>query len=160
LSIRSINYLLGFGCAAQYEELSQRLVPEAINFLLNTLIHLFPHKFTADTLPGAFPCPDFASEQCRSLKIKSKAGKSLKPTTPDLSSILLGKVDNEDQVKVDLLSVTLALAENFAKLYGSSDAFIELFEPTLEVLEGVKIADFSETLKVSQFFFACARHQN
>ncbi len=55
----------------QYEEFSKRLVPEAVNFLLNSVLHLAPHSFQDEgSLPGTFPTPDFRSERCLPLALR------------------------------------------------------------------------------------------
>src|SRR6202040_406684 len=42
----------------QFEHLSRRFVPEVINCLINTVLHLCPHSFmNASSLSGSFPSP-------------------------------------------------------------------------------------------------------
>ncbi|KAG8800954.1 nucleolar complex protein 14, partial [Serendipita sp. 399] len=43
----------------QYEDLSKRLIPEAVNFVVQTLLLLSPSSYTtAKSIPGPFPVPD------------------------------------------------------------------------------------------------------
>lgn len=123
----------------QYEEMSKRLVPEAINFLINALLHLAPNNFKDDSsLPGCFPAPDFRSERCSSLAFSpSKGTKKLKLEKPDLTKLLCDGVEST-QAKVNLLGLTLDVLGQFADLYKGLDAFIELYDPTLALLDGIK----------------------
>ncbi|OCH94316.1 Nop14-like protein [Obba rivulosa] len=140
--VRSIQDLTSglFLCTLfmQYEQLSKRLVPEAINFLVNTVLHIAPHTFKdTASLPGCFPVPDFRAEHCSLSSIDPTKAKKLDPTTPDFPMLMTGAV-NEEQMKVDLLSLALELLSSFSEMYKSLDGFIELFEPVTEMLAGVK----------------------
>ncbi|CAI2177220.1 4034_t:CDS:10 [Funneliformis geosporum] len=86
----------------EYQSLSRRIVPEAINFLFTTLVYLTPKNTFKDTslIPGTFPFP-----------------------------------------------TTLHITELYATLYNSSPAFIELFDPVLELLSNYPLDKFSETIK-------------
>ncbi len=136
----------------QYEDLSKRLVPEALNFVYNSLLHLAPSSFKDESsLPGCFPAPDFRSERCKSLAVvPGKAAKKLGVAKPDLGK-LLSEESADEQAKVDLLNMSLELLSQFADLYKSLDAFIELFEPGLAILEGIKGDGLPTELTVSSF---------
>ncbi|THG95876.1 hypothetical protein EW026_g5859 [Hermanssonia centrifuga] len=122
----------------QYEELSKRLVPEAINFLLNSLLHLAPHKFKdVAFLPGSFPAPDFQSERCKGLCIDKRKAKKLSVSRPDLTTIL-GQGAVDEQTKINLLGLALELLGQFADMYKSLEGFIELYQPVVDILEGIK----------------------
>ncbi|KZT71550.1 Nop14-like protein [Daedalea quercina L-15889] len=122
----------------QYEQLSKRFVPEAVNFLANAVLHLAPHKYADKaTLPGLFPCPDFESEHCSSFTIAGKKVKNATLNSPQLSRLLSGDEFSE-QDKVDLLGLTLDLLGRFADMYKGLDGFIELYGPLVELLSGVK----------------------
>ncbi|KAG6867879.1 hypothetical protein C0993_009921, partial [Termitomyces sp. T159_Od127] len=132
----------------QYEALSKRLVPEAINFLINTVLHLAPHHYKAvGSLPGAFPSPDFQSDLCRPLALDMKAqNKKLVPRKANLSILLLsGEVT--EQAKVDLLSLTLKLLGDYADMYKSLEGFIELYAPISEILKHADSASMAEALQ-------------
>ncbi|EJD53655.1 Nop14-like protein [Auricularia subglabra TFB-10046 SS5] len=130
----------------QYEHLSQRFVPEVVNFLFNTLLHLAPHAFRDPSkLPGSFPCPDFGTEHCERMTLKKKA-KGLEVQKPDLGALLeLG--GDAEQKKVDLLACALDLCTRFAELYKGLDGFIELFSPLPEILTAVDTQRYSPSLK-------------
>lgn len=134
----------------QYEELSKRLIPEAINFVFNTILHLSPNTFKNEAaLPGCFPAPDFRSERCATLAIvPGKATKNLSVVKPDLTQLLAGSETGE-QAKVDLLGLTLELLNQFADLYKGLEGFIELFEPAVALLDGVKSHGLPPDLTVS-----------
>lgn len=133
----------------QFEQLSKRLAPEAINFLVNAILHLCPHDFEdAAGLPGAFPCPDFQSELCRPLAIKTKKSSSLVVRKPDLGT-LLGGGDLGEQAKVDMLSLSFDLLARFADIYKGLDAFVELYQPIVEVLAHLKPSKLPKDLQVS-----------
>lgn len=120
----------------QYEALSKRLVPEAINFLLNAVLHLAPHNFIDEaSLPGTFPTPDFQSERCSPLAMHK--AKQLKVQKPELTR-LLAQDSSDEQAKVDLFYLTVELLGQYGDLYKSLSGFVELYEPVVTVLEGVK----------------------
>lgn len=131
----------------QYEELSKRLVPEAINFLLNAVLHLASHKFKdAASLPGSFPTPDFLAERCLPLAIRK--AKKLSVQKPDITRLLTEVVGTE-QSKVDLLSAAVDLLGQYGDLYKGLSGFIELYEPVKAVLEGIKADSLPADLSVS-----------
>ncbi|TFY63142.1 hypothetical protein EVG20_g6438 [Dentipellis fragilis] len=119
----------------QYEELSKRFVPEALNFAVNAVLHLAPHSYqNSHSLPGSLFSPDFGTE----LRMSDKKAKKLSAHKANLSELLNADNDNE-QAKVDLLGIALDLVGWFADMYKGLEGFIELFEPILEVVEHVKL---------------------
>ena len=135
----------------QYEQLSKRFVPEAINFLANAVLHLAPHKFADKArVPGFFPCPDYGSEHCPSLTISGKKARDMVPKQPQLTQLLSGE-DIDEQDKVDLFGLTMDLLRRFADMYKGLDGFIELYEPLVELLSGVKPSGLPSVLSVSPF---------
>ena len=133
----------------QFEALSKRFVPETINFLVNSVLHLAPHKYQeASTLPGSFPSPDFRSDLCRSLSLGRNIQNGLVAQKPNLFSLLTGSNLNE-QSKVDLLGNALNLLGQFADMYKALDGFVELYEPVLAILENIQSKYLPDGLKVS-----------
>ncbi|KDQ64193.1 hypothetical protein JAAARDRAFT_116740 [Jaapia argillacea MUCL 33604] len=124
----------------QYEAFSKRLVPEAVNFLVNVVLHLAPHGYErAADVPGSFSLPDFRSDLCLGLRIKAKKSKKLTVGRPDLVALLNGSGAGEDeQVKLDLLATSLGLLDRFAEMYKGLEGFIELCQPILEILQAVE----------------------
>ncbi|KAG8747065.1 nucleolar complex protein 14 [Ceratobasidium sp. 414] len=123
----------------------QRLVPEAINFLVNACLHLAPHKFTPKNLPGWFPAPDLNSASCQNLRLK--ASSKAKPGTPNLSALLGLEGNGAAQDKVDVLALAFTLFARFAQMYASLDGFVELFSPVQKVLEGLALSKQSNELQ-------------
>jgi nucleolar protein 14 len=117
----------------QFEHLSKRLVPEVINFLINSVLHLCPHQFKdVSSLPGSFPSPDFHSDLCRPLSITVKKVGGLTMEKPNLVNIMCASTPNE-QTKVDLLALAINLLGRFAHMYKDLDGFIELYRPVQDI---------------------------
>ncbi|KIK96407.1 hypothetical protein PAXRUDRAFT_825971 [Paxillus rubicundulus Ve08.2h10] len=130
----------------QYESLSKRFVPEAVNFTVNATLHLAPHVFTNTTsLPGTFPCPDFRSELCGPLAINKRAAKDLVFCKPDLHQLM--STQPTEQSKIDALGLALDLIDRFAEMYKALDGFIELYEPILVVMSGLECGELSESVQ-------------
>ncbi|GAA5873930.1 hypothetical protein JCM3774_004043 [Rhodotorula dairenensis] len=140
---------------AQYEELSHRLVPEALNFLSNAAALLLPTSASIVTsFPGYFPTPDLGQEHAKALKL-GQAALALSPSPSvdllgALASAAKGKAKASspavEQLKVDLASTVLKLAEVYRSMYSGSDAFIELFTPIERVLRSVKVTKIPSAL--------------
>ncbi|KAH9855079.1 Nop14-like protein [Lenzites betulinus] len=121
-----------------FERLSKRLVPEAINFLVNSVLHLAPHQYQkASSVPGYFPLQDFQTPLTTPLALNSKKAKKLSPGKPDLNKCLSEDVLSE-QVKVDLLALSLELLGRFADLYKGLEGFVELYTSIQDILSSVK----------------------
>lgn len=132
----------------QYEKLSKRFVPEAINFLVNSILHLAPHSYTSvDLLPGSFPALDFRTALTSSLAVDFKKARKLSVNKPDLTNCLC-KSELGEQEKLDLLSLNLELLSRFADLYKGLDGFVELFTPIGEVLGTVKNSSLPSEISV------------
>ncbi|KIY52622.1 Nop14-like protein, partial [Fistulina hepatica ATCC 64428] len=116
----------------EFEQLSKRLVPEALCFLQNAVVHLAPLNGvkTAAALPGSFPSPDFDLATCRIC-----SSQNVEPAESVNLPKLLLSTDVSEQDKADLLMVTLKLLRRFADFYKGFDAFIELFDPVLALLK-------------------------
>jgi nucleolar protein 14 len=137
----------------QFEELSKRFVPEAINFVINAVLHLVPHTYEdVSSLPGSFPCPDFRSDLCRPLSIDTKKAHKHVIRKPNLTDIL-SRGNQDEQTKADLSSLAVNLLGRFAEMYKSLEGFIELYEPVAEILRHVDSESLPEDLKVSDYLF-------
>lgn len=131
----------------QYESLSMRFVPEAINFAVNATLHLAPHMFASpNSLPGTLPCPDLRSVLCEPLVIDAVQAKGLSFRKPDLLHLISPTVT--EQSKIDALGMALTLLDRFADMYKSLDGFIELYEPINLVLSGLECGQLSEEIRV------------
>ncbi|KAL8280618.1 hypothetical protein RQP46_006941 [Phenoliferia psychrophenolica] len=133
--------------AAQYETLSKRLVPEALNFLLNSLLLLLPTSVSSSkvTVPGSFPIPDVGQDHVKALRIRS-AAEDLEPRPLNLGASLAGAA-TDSQLKVDLAAAALTLLQDFAEKYVSMDAFVELFKPTSAILNKVSLSKTPASIK-------------
>lgn len=120
-----------------YEQLSKRYVPEAINFLVQSLLLLVPSAYpNARKVPGYFPLPDFDLLESK-LRIKPKKVGSLTPRAPKIFE-LLDQVTFSEQDKLDLFSMTLELLKWCAEMYKPLDGFIELYDPILQILHSIQ----------------------
>ncbi|KAJ3717957.1 nucleolar protein 14 [Lentinula raphanica] len=131
----------------QYEQLSKRFVPEAVNFLINSVLHLAPNKYqSVAELPGAFPSPDFRSTHCQHLTLDAKAAKGLKIQQPKLGD-LLTSVGDEPASNLSLLVLSLDLLGRYANLLKGLDAFIEVFDPICQILQNLKLQKFDSEVQ-------------
>ncbi|KAJ7581043.1 nucleolar protein 14 [Mycena floridula] len=130
----------------QYEQLSKRFVPEAINLLVNAVLHLAPNRFKdVSSLPGSFPAPDFRSDLCRPLALNPK--KALHDVEkPDLWAIISSAQATEEN-KASLLDLALDLLGRYADLYKGLEGFIELYSPVTLVLAGVQSEKLTDKLQ-------------
>ncbi|KAI0776188.1 Nop14-like protein [Trametes elegans] len=131
-----------------YEKLSKRFVPEAINFLVNVVLHLAPHPYQdVASLPGNFPAQDFRSSFTLSLALTGKKAKKLSLGKPDLGRYLSDD-SLDEQAKVDLLGLSLELLGRFADMYKSLEGFIELYTPVQEILGSVNTSGLPSDLEI------------
>lgn len=131
--------------AGQYETFSKRLVPEAMNFLLNAFLILVPTSVSAKNVPGSFPSPDLGHDHVKRLRLRTTD--DLSPRTLNLTASLAGAA-SDTQLKVDLAASTIALLKDLAEKYVSMEAFIELFKPAEVILSKVS-ANVPASIKVS-----------
>ncbi|KAI0331280.1 Nop14-like protein [Cubamyces sp. BRFM 1775] len=121
-----------------YEKLSKRFVPEATNFLVNSVLHLAPHPYQdASSIPGNFPLQDFRTSLTLPLVLDTKKAKKLSLSKPDLGQCL-SEGGLGEQVKVDLLGLSLDLLGKFADMYKGLDGFVELYNPIQDIVDSVK----------------------
>lgn len=124
----------------QFESESKRFLPEAINFLAGSVVALLPRRKDSPSVPF----PDLVAPAAgNSLHITSG---STPAELADLASMLSS---DSEKSKADLLSTSMRLIETVAALYSSSPAFIESFQPMLQVVQSSRTAKLSDALKVS-----------
>ncbi|KAK6505407.1 nucleolar complex protein 14 [Arthrobotrys musiformis] len=115
----------------QYQRLSKRVIPEALNYVYQSLLVLSPTAL--DKIPGSFPA--HGVENISKLRISSSSKDKFE----------LGKLKFKEALYPDSISnvsgmqVTLAYAFTqqlleFAKLYSSKTALLELTEPAASLL--------------------------
>lgn len=134
----------------QYEELSKRLVPEAINFLVNAVLHLCPHLFKdVSSLPGSFPSPDFCLDLRKSLTLKLKEITGFAVQKVNLAEILAG-ADLGERTKADLLGLTFNILGRFADMYKGLDGFVELCQPIYDIMSKLDSSKLPTELQASR----------
>lgn len=121
----------------QFEVVSKRLVPEAINFIACVVSGLLQRR-KGKALELAYP-----DLLCCEIQINSS---SAHRHPVDLIAILAE--NDTEQNKADLLGAALRLIPVFATMYSSSTAFIELFKPVLTILENSRVAKLHQDLKM------------
>ena len=132
----------------RYEELSERFVPEVINFLTNTVLHIAPHDFQdAESLPGSFSSPGFRPNRSNPLCLETSIAKKASSHPPSLAGIVAGTED-VSKSKVDLLGLAINLLERFSVQYKSLEAFVDLFSPVSTILGRVKADQLSTSFRV------------
>ncbi|KAG5648744.1 hypothetical protein DXG03_000091 [Asterophora parasitica] len=128
----------------QFEKLSKRLIPEAVNFLVNTILHIAPHQYkSVESIPGYFPSPDFRSDLCRPLSLNVKVSRKTTPQKANLSELLFAEQPTE-QAKADIFSLALSLLGKYADMYKGLEGFIELYQPISELLEHVELKNLAD----------------
>ncbi|KAL9623216.1 MAG: hypothetical protein Q9160_002531 [Pyrenula sp. 1 TL-2023] len=128
-SVQSLgNAATGIYCcslALKYQTTSKRYVPEVMNYLLSTLMHLAPAKTETGTYPIPYRRP--SSE----LNIRNRS----KPHSSGLRFWTILEVENnEDEAKADLLQSALLLLNLAADLWKQKSAFIEMIQPAIIIL--------------------------
>lgn len=110
--------------------MSRRIVPEAINFVAAALDALLPGRKVI-----SLPYPDLKAD------VRLHVTPGAMPSQP---------VDLVSADGASLAMAALRLVETFAALYSSSDAFIEMFNPLLRLLQNARVAKLSEPLQASE----------
>ena len=113
----------------QYQRLSKRYVPEAVNYSLNALLALSPIKPPTET--GSFPHHNLPES------IRLQGSPTVSPESDGLKfwAILLRNDDTTNQaLKIRLLCSHLALINNMVDLWAQKPAFCETFDPIYSAL--------------------------
>ena len=127
----------------QFEAESKRIMPEALNFLGNSVSVLLKRRKDAIATSSAYP--DVLAPEVE-LYLTSDAS----PSQPaGLASCLDKDEADSDKVKADLLAIALRLVPTYASMYAGHEAFVELFTPVKRILEGSRVNKLSPELKVS-----------
>ncbi|KAF9114261.1 nucleolar complex protein 14 [Mortierella sp. AM989] len=131
-----------------YQTLSKRIIPEAINFLGSSLVYLAPKGTFADVedVPGLFPIldVDLAALQMTTKDLKSVKVESLSIDIFKMKDAALEK----NSYRVSAMSAIADLLLKYALLYASVSAFKELFEGPIELLKILSsVKHFSPSLK-------------
>ena len=136
----SVSVSVTEGTDGQYESMSKRLLPEAVNFIASSLLILLPRRKDAK----AVTYPELLAPE---IDLRLPTSSTVSPADPvDLAAAL--DSDDSEEDKANLIAVTLRLIPTYAMLYTSSAAFIEIFKPIATVLEGSRLPKQSPALKV------------
>ncbi|KAF9438168.1 nucleolar complex protein 14 [Entomortierella beljakovae] len=131
-----------------YQALSKRIVPEAINFLATSLVYLAPKGVFTDveSLPGIFPILEVDRTR---LQMTTSGLKSVEFTKLSIDVFKMKDSDLEkNSYRVSAISVATDLLLKYALLYASTSAFKELFEGPNELLKTLSsVSHFSPSLK-------------
>ncbi|KAK6330256.1 nucleolar complex protein 14 [Orbilia blumenaviensis] len=115
----------------QYQRLSKRVIPEALNFVYQSLLALSP---TAPTkVPGSFPV--HGVEDIAKLRISSSAKDKFELGKLKFKEALYpDSIPNITSMQITLAYVFTQQLIEFARLYSSKTAFLELTKPAASIL--------------------------
>lgn len=158
-SFKSKNTTLRNGVKGQTS--GSRVIPgtfSASDWGMDHVKHLKLRSTTVEFTPTA---PLSLPETLRPVSLPSSSNGNTKMKnsngTTKTKKVVVGGEEEEPtavtQRKVDLVTVTLKLVENFATMYVSLEAFIEIIEPVQLVLEGVVMGRIPECIQVRLLFF-------
>jgi len=116
----------------QYENRSNRLVPEAINFLIDAVRSLSLRRSDSAGLVRSAPFPP-SRHNFGPLCVLNDKARTIPVNRPDLVSVISDKGNNL-QANVDLLGLAVDLLARFSELYKALEGFVELYEPALQIL--------------------------
>lgn len=144
----------------QYESYSKRIIPEVLNFFATAFMILGPTSMKISPIPGSFPLGDMqesaGKERLSGLKLRSKLAAKCVVRKADLPSLL--ELETEDasveeqeveQHKVDMLALNIRLIRSGAEMYSEAEAYLEIFQPLLELMKALEASKIPKELKVS-----------
>ena len=117
----------------QYESLSKRFVPEAINFLIGVVLCLSPRR--GSSVGSGKSTFSFLRHNERLCVIEKGEAAKLSVNQPELV-VVIGGEQISAQANVDLLGLAIDILAQFSESYKALDGFVELYGPVLEVLSG------------------------
>lgn len=120
---------------SQYEAQSKRMVPEAINFIANSLLALLPRK------KAAGKCTAFPDLLACDITMKTGA----EPSKP--AKLAAALTEDNEQVKSDLVAVALGLISTLATMSSENPGYIELFTPLQKLMTDIRVAKLAPALK-------------
>ncbi|CAG8519627.1 9906_t:CDS:10 [Cetraspora pellucida] len=119
----------------EYQILSKRIIPEALNFLFIALVHLAPQDTfnSVESIPGIFP---FSGKFVPNLQIKNTV--HVDDASPLDFSRLLGVVNKNENNRLDVFD---------DDAFRSAPAFAELFSPASKIIDAYPLDKFSSAIK-------------
>ncbi|KAF9954201.1 nucleolar complex protein 14 [Mortierella alpina] len=131
-----------------YQTLSKRIVPEAINFLSASLVHLAPKGTFSDvdSLPGSFPIQEIESTTLQ-MTTKGLTSVNVERLSMDIFKMKESALE-KNSYRVSVMSAAADLLLKYAILYASTSAFSEMFQGPMELLQTLaSVPHFSTSLK-------------
>ncbi|WRT67141.1 uncharacterized protein IL334_004107 [Kwoniella shivajii] len=131
---------------AQYEALSKRILPEAVNFVASSILVLLPRR------KGFEANPTYPDAKSNDVDLYISQIAAIVPDQPVNISEAINSAssdlrpEQDERVKANLLAVAFSLAPIYATMYASSEAYIELVQPLARVMEGSRVAKLSPEL--------------
>ncbi|KAF3927367.1 hypothetical protein ABW21_db0204158 [Orbilia brochopaga] len=130
----------------QYQRLSKRVIPEAINYIYQGLVVLSPSPFSE--IPGSFPVHGI--ENLSKLQISTSPEGTYELGKLKFKEVLYkDAISNPAAVKITLAYTFIKQLVAFAKLYSSKTAFLELLGPATAILSHFTSAKCIKSLPVS-----------
>ncbi|KAI9246896.1 nucleolar protein 14 [Phascolomyces articulosus] len=119
----------------EYQSFAKRFVPEALNFLQQSLVFLAPNNlFNNQELPGTFP---ISNNNDVSLHIQDP----ITEESEEIPSITLEQLgietvddDESNLLRLSLLQGVIRLLTRYLQLYASTPALVEVFEPLHNII--------------------------
>lgn len=120
---------------------------------------LGPTSMKVSPIPGSFPLGDLlepaGKERLASLKLRSKLASKSAIRKADLPSLLEMQTEDAadeqtEQSKVDMLALVTKLIMTSAEMYSEAEAFLEVFQPLLELMKALEGSKIPKSLKVSR----------
>ncbi|KAI8065864.1 nucleolar protein 14 [Gongronella butleri] len=115
----------------EYQRVSKRIVPEALNFLHRCLVELSPSGLFS-TVPGTFPIPLNGDAGVHVSDVRGGDVETIAPLS--LDALVLEDQEASDSMGLTLLQATLRLFEKYLTLYASTPALVEVFEQTQQLV--------------------------
>ncbi|KAF9380341.1 nucleolar complex protein 14 [Podila verticillata] len=120
-----------------YQTLSKRVVPEAINFLSASLVQLAPKGTfsSVEDLPGSFPITDLDKQ---SLQMTTKGLSSIETQRLSIDMFKMKDSALEKNIyRASVMSAAVDILLKYAIMYASTSAFSEMFQGPIEVLKTI-----------------------
>ncbi|CAG8565891.1 7825_t:CDS:10, partial [Paraglomus occultum] len=152
-------------CSLVYEYvcITRKIVPEVGNFLCSVLVAFVADKGFEDSESGNGECPESENLKIRELPgvfpLVGKIGMMRKgkgnwstivPKAVNVPQVVNRRGEDgdnsNDEMRVCILSSAISLVGQFAKLYNSTAAFIEIFEPMVLFLKLIPVDELSNVM--------------
>ncbi|RCI03532.1 nucleolar complex protein 14, partial [Rhizopus stolonifer] len=127
----------------EYQKVSKRYAPEALNFLYKNLVILAPKDTFKDEIPGYFPL-----DKLHGMSVSDVKREDLEQI-PSVKLEELGTENESGQDRLSLVQGTLRQLERYLQLYASTPAFVEVFESLLDIVKKLNELDWHKDIKAT-----------